>query len=103
MQIVIGCVAGSRFASVQWHEVRTSIVQSLVWAATRRAPDIPEISAYLLPDRIEAFLGCGIHPFQGWRRTLDFEPGQGCPTQPAPAAVQMILTLPRETRPSSQA
>lgn len=32
-QVVIGCVAGSRFAGVQWHEVRTSVVQGLAWTA----------------------------------------------------------------------
>ena len=31
MQVVIGCVAGSRFAGVQWNEIRTSIVQGLAW------------------------------------------------------------------------
>jgi uncharacterized protein len=33
MQVVIGCIAGSRFAGVQWHEVRTSVVQGLVRTA----------------------------------------------------------------------
>jgi membrane AbrB-like protein len=32
-QVVIGCIAGSRFAGVQWHEVRTSVVQGLAWTA----------------------------------------------------------------------
>jgi membrane AbrB-like protein len=31
MQVVIGCIAGSRFAGVQWHEVRTSVAQGLAW------------------------------------------------------------------------
>jgi membrane AbrB-like protein len=33
MQVVIGCVAGSRFLGVEWHEVRTSVVQGLAWTA----------------------------------------------------------------------
>ena len=33
VQVVIGCVAGSRFAGVQWHEVRTSVVQGFAWTA----------------------------------------------------------------------
>ncbi len=33
MQLVIGCIAGSRFAGVRWHEVRTSVVQGLAWTA----------------------------------------------------------------------
>ncbi|MFL5192519.1 MAG: AbrB family transcriptional regulator, partial [Microvirga sp.] len=33
VQVIIGCVAGSRFAGVQWHEVRTSVVQGLAWTA----------------------------------------------------------------------
>jgi membrane AbrB-like protein len=32
-QVVIGCIAGSRFAGVQWHEIRTSGVQGLAWTA----------------------------------------------------------------------
>jgi membrane AbrB-like protein len=31
MQVVIGCVAGSRFAGVQWREVRTAVLQGFVW------------------------------------------------------------------------
>jgi len=31
MQVVIGCVAGSRFAGVQWREVRTSVLQGFAW------------------------------------------------------------------------
>ena len=30
VQVIIGCVAGSRFAGVQWHEVRTSVVRDSV-------------------------------------------------------------------------
>jgi membrane AbrB-like protein len=33
VQVIIGCVAGSRFAGVQWHEIRTSVVQGLAWTA----------------------------------------------------------------------
>jgi membrane AbrB-like protein len=33
VQVVIGCIAGSRFAGVQWHEVRTSVVQGLAWTS----------------------------------------------------------------------
>lgn len=33
MQVVIGCIAGSRFAGIRWHEVRTSVVQGLAWTA----------------------------------------------------------------------
>ncbi|WP_210496670.1 AbrB family transcriptional regulator [Microvirga antarctica] len=31
MQVVIGCVAGSRFAGVTWREFHTSILQGLAW------------------------------------------------------------------------
>jgi uncharacterized protein len=33
VQVIIGCVAGSRFAGVQWDEIRTSVVQGLAWTA----------------------------------------------------------------------
>jgi uncharacterized protein len=33
VQVIIGCVAGSHFAGIRLHEVRTSVVQGLAWTA----------------------------------------------------------------------